>query len=71
MDHDQPLTYEFAYVNHFQESVIFVSHEPYSASVVLPMGHESNDFKLKLKVQISDHLGAAATWAIEIQVRKI
>lgn len=66
-DPDPPLTYEFLYINYFQESVFFVSRDS-SASVVLPMGHESNDFNLTLKMRIIDHLGAATIETIVVQV---
>ena len=66
-DPDKPLKYEFLYVNYVQESVFYVSHDPF-ASVVLPTGHESNDFNLTLKMRIIDHLGAAATEKVEVKV---
>lgn len=67
-DPDQPLTYEFAYINYFQDNVFFVSHEPFSSSVVLPMGHETNNFTLFMVLRVIDRLGAATTWPVTIQV---
>lgn len=67
-DPDQPLTYQFSYINYVQESVFYVSGEPIAPSVVLPMGHENNDFKLTLNIRISDQLGASATKKLEIKV---
>ena len=69
MDPDQPLTYEFAYVNYYQDNVFFMSHEPTSSSVLLPMGHESNNFTLEMRLKIIDRLGAATVRPITIQVR--
>ena len=68
-DDDQPLTYEFAYLN-VQESVFFLSRISYAKSIFLPMGHEDNDFKLSLRIRIIDKLGAATTIPFTIQVRK-
>lgn len=68
MDPDQPLTYEFAYVNYYQDNVFFMSHEPTSSSVLLPMGHESNNFTLEMRLKIIDRLGAATVRPITIQV---
>ena len=68
-DDDQPLTYEFAYLN-VQESVFFLSRISYAESIFLPMGHEDNDFKLSLRIRIIDKLGAATTKAFTIQVRE-
>lgn len=68
-DDDQPLTYEFAYLN-VQEFVFFLSPIPYAESIFLPMGHEDNDFKLSLRIRIIDKLGAATTIPFEVQVRE-
>ena len=67
-DPDQPLTYEFSYINYEHESVFYVSREPFAPSVVLPMGHEDNDFKLTLNIQITDRLGASAIKKVLIKV---
>lgn len=68
-DDDQPLTYEFAYLN-VQESVFFLSRISYAEKIFLPMGHEDNDFKLSLRIRIIDKLGAATTIPFKIQVRE-
>lgn len=68
MDPDQPLTYEFAYVNYYQDNVFFMSHEPLSSSVLLPMGHESKNFTLDMRLKVIDRLGAANVSIVTIQV---
>ena len=67
-DPDQPLPYEFSYINYEHESVFYVSSEPFAPSVVLPMGHEDNDFNLVLNIQITDHLGASTIEKVLIKV---
>jgi len=67
-DPDQPLTYEFSYINYVQESVFYVSDEPIAPSVVLPMGHETNEFNLTLNIQITDRWGASTTEQMLIKV---
>lgn len=69
-DPDQPLRYEFGYVNYYQESVLYVSRVSTASSLLLPMGREDNDFKLSLRLRIIDKLGAASVFPIEIPVRK-
>ncbi|XP_022779645.1 uncharacterized protein LOC111321123 [Stylophora pistillata] len=69
MDPDQPLTYEFAYVNYYQDNVFFTSHEPISSSVLLPMGHESKNFTLHMRLKVIDRFGAANVSQITIQVK--
>ena len=67
-DPDQPLAYEFSYINYVQESVFYVSSEPIAPAVVLPMGHETNDFNLTLNIQITDRWGASTIKAVKIKV---
>jgi len=67
-DPDQPLTYQFSYINYVQASVFYVSGEPIAPAVVLPMGHENNDFNLTLNIRISDRLGASAIKKLEVKV---
>lgn len=67
-DPDQPLTYEFSYINYEHESVFYVSREPFAPSVVLPMGHENDEFNLTLNIQITDRLGASAIQKMKIKV---
>jgi len=67
-DPDQPLTYEFSYINYVQESVFYVSGEPIAPSVVLPMGHETDDFNLTLNILITDRLGASTLKKMLIKV---
>lgn len=67
-DPDQPLTYEFSYINYVQESVFYVSSEPIAPSMVLPMGHETNDFNLTLNIQITDRWGSSTVKKVVIKV---
>lgn len=69
-DPDRPLTYEFAYLTDFQPSVLYVSKDSNASSILLPMGHESNDFKLTLRMRIIDHLGAATAVFRDLKVRR-
>lgn len=69
-DPDRPLTYEFAYLTDFQPSVLYVSKFSNASSILLPMGHESNDFKLTLRMRIIDHLGAATAVFHDLKVRR-
>ena len=69
-DPDSPFTYEFAYLTDFQPSVLYVSKDSTPSSILLPMGHESNDFKLTLRMRIIDHLGAATAVFRDLKVRR-
>ena len=68
-DPDGPLTYEFGYINYFQIYVFYVSPVSSAPSVKLPLGHEDNEFKLPMRIQIIDRLGAATIVLIDVKVR--
>ena len=70
VDPDPPLTYEFAYLTYFQPFVLYVSKVSTASSILLPMGHERNDFKLTLRMRIIDHLGAATEVFHDLKVRR-
>ena len=69
-DPDQPLKYEFSYINYASVSVFYLSHESIAPSLNLPMGHETNDFNLTLNIQISDRWGASAIKELKIKVKR-
>lgn len=69
-DPDRSFTYEFAYLTDFQPSVLYVSKVSTASSILLPMGHENNDFKLTLRMRIIDHLGAATAVFHDLKVRR-
>ena len=69
-DPDQPLIYEFAYINSLQPSVFYVSRISNASSIVLPMGHEDDDFKLTIRIRVMDRFGAATTLSFDIKVRR-